>query len=337
METTATHPERRALDPKRLLVRVGRARPEFGVIAIAVLLVIVFSATSGGIWISAYNLTSVLQVTATLGIMALGVSLVIGTGHIDISVGSVFGIGALVYLGSISTIGVVPAALLAVVVAALIGVMNGYLVAKLDIPSLIVTLGSLFIFRGLAIALTEGFSFSVPYGDRGDLAFQVFGGTTVVGLSTAVFWALLVLIVLHVAIFWTVAGNRLLAVGGDAESAHSRGVRVDRVTWLAFIACSALAGFGGVLEAGKLGFADGSFGRLMELQAIASCVLGGCLLTGGRVSVIGTLVGAFLLSSIQSYLVIMGVQPQWFILLLGAIVVGAALADRKFHAWLGRQ
>ncbi len=147
----------------------------------------------------------------------------------------------------------------------------------------------------------------------------------------------MVLVVLHVAIFWTVAGNRLLAVGGDAESARSRGVRVGQVTWLAFIACSALAGFGGVLEAGKLGFADGSFGRLMELQAIASCVLGGCLLTGGRISVVGALVGAFVLSSIQSYLVIMGVQPQWFILLLGVIVVFAALADRTFHTWLLHQ
>lgn len=337
MQTTAAGVKQRSFNPKHLVVRLGRSHPEFGVIAIAILLVIVFSSTSGGYWMSAYNLSSVLQVTATLGLMAMGVSLVIGAGHIDISVGSVFGIAALIYLGTSATIGVVPAALLAVLAAAAIGVMNGFLVAKFNIPSLIVTLGSLFIFRGLAIALTEGFSFSVPYDERGNFVFQALGGTTVFGLNTAVFWALAVLIVLHVIIFWTVAGNRLLAVGGDSSSAHSRGVRVGRVTWFAFIAAAALAGFAGVLEAGKLGFADGSFGRLMELQAIAACVLGGCLLTGGRISVIGTLVGAFVLSSIQSYLVVNGVQPQWFILLLGAIVVFAALADRLFYSWLARQ
>ncbi len=321
---------------KRVLTRLSGRHPEFGVLIVAVLLVLVFGVTSGGVWMTPYNLGSVLQMTATLGIMAMGVSLVIGVGQIDISVGSVFGISALVYLGAIGTLGVLPAALVALVAAAAIGALNGYLVARLDIPSLIATMGSLFVFRGLAIALTEGFSFSVPYRDRGEPAFQLLGGTGVLGVNTAVFWALAVLLVLHVVVFWTVPGNRLLAVGGDRESAHSRGVRVDRVTWGAFVACALLAGFGGVLEAGKLGFADGSFGRLMELQAIASCVLGGCLLTGGRISVVGTLAGAFVLSGIQSYLVIMGVQPQWFVLLLGALVVLAALADRKFHAWLAR-
>jgi simple sugar transport system permease protein/ribose transport system permease protein len=128
-------------------------------------------------------------------------------------------------------------------------------------------------------------------------------------------------------------GNHLLAVGGSSASAHSRGVHVDRVKLSAFILCGALAALGGTLEAGKLGFADGSMGRLMELQAIASCVLGGCLLARGRISLIGALLGAFVLSSIQSYLVIMGVRPQWFMLLLGVIVVLAALGERSLRQW----
>jgi len=88
--------------------------------------------------------------------------------------------------------------------------------------------------------------------------------------------------------------------------------------------------------AGKLGFADGSMGRQMELQAIASCVLGGCLLAGGRVSLTGALMGAFVLSSIQSYLVVMAVKPQWFILLLGLIVVFAAYGDQRFREWASK-
>jgi simple sugar transport system permease protein/ribose transport system permease protein len=159
------------------------------------------------------------------------------------------------------------------------------------------------------------------------------GGADLGFFNTAVLWLIAILIVLTVVLKFMPFGNRLLAVGGSWESAHSRGVRVDRVKLTAFIICGALAAFAGTLEAGKLGFADGSMGRLMELQAIASCVLGGCLLAGGRISLVGALLGAFVLSSIQSYLVVMGVRPQWFMLLLGLIVVFAALGDRGLRQW----
>jgi simple sugar transport system permease protein/ribose transport system permease protein len=141
------------------------------------------------------------------------------------------------------------------------------------------------------------------------------------------------LAVLTIALKLAPFGNHLLAVGGSAASAHSRGVRVDRVKLKAFVICGLLAGLGGVLEAGKLGSADGSMGRLMELQAIAACVLGGCLLAGGRVSLVGALLGTFVLSSIQSYLVVMAIPPQWFMVLLGTIVVLAALGDRRLRQW----
>ena len=297
------------------------------------MLVIVFAATSGGRWANAYNISSILQVTATLGLMTLGVALVIGTGEIDISVGSTFGIGALIYLWFVNNADPVVAPVLAVAAGALIGAFNGWLVTKTGTPALIITLGTLMIFRGLAIALTEGFSFSVPYGDRGGIVYQIFGGGEIWGFNTAIIWLAIIIVALTIYLFATPAGNRLLAVGGSSASAHSRGVRVDRVKLSAFILCGALAALGGTLEAGKLGFADGSMGRFMELQAIAASVLGGCALAGGRVSLIGAVVGAFLLSSIQSYLVVTGVRPQWFILLLGLIVVLAALGDKVLREW----
>jgi simple sugar transport system permease protein/ribose transport system permease protein len=304
-----------------------------GIILIAIALVAIFAATSGGRWANFYNIASILQVTATLGLMALGVSLVIGTREIDISVGSTFGMGALVYLwlannadplvGLIATLGA----------GLLIGLLNGWLVVWAKTPSLIITLGTLMIFRGIAIALTGGFSFSVPYAERGHPVYQVLGGGELFGLNTAVPWMVCVLVALSIFLFATPGGNRLLAVGGSAESAHSRGVHVDRVKITAFAVCGLLAALGGALEAGKLGFADGSMGRLMELQAIAACVLGGCALAGGRVSLVGAVLGAFVLSSIQSYLVVMGVRPQWFILLLGLIVVFAAFGDKALRVW----
>ncbi len=310
-----------------------RKHSEVGIILIAVLLVLFFSSTSFDKWANAYNLASIAQITATLGLLALGASLVMGTGEIDISVGSTFGIGALTYLGTVASIGPIPAMLLAALAGAAIGLFNGFIVTRFGVSSLLLTLSSLLIFRGVAVALTEGFSFSVPYGERSGFFYQLFGGGDFLGVNTAFWWLIVGLLILMVFLYATPGGNRLLAVGGSAESARSRGIRVTRVKMRAFILCGILAALAGTLEAGKLGFADGGMGRLMELQAIAACVLGGCALLGGRVPLIGVVVGAFVLSSIQSYLVVNGVQPQWFMLLLGMIVVTAAISDRVLRDW----
>ncbi|RWI23931.1 ABC transporter permease [Mesorhizobium sp.] len=310
-----------------------RRHAEIGILLIAVALVAFFSTTSDGRWANIYNFGTILQVTATLGLMTLGVALVIGTGEIDISVGSTFGMGALVYLWLAARVDPAAAAVAAAAVGAAIGSLNGLLVTRTGTPSLIITLGTLMIFRGIAIALTEGFSFSIPYAARKGRSFEILGGGEFLGFNTALYWLILLLVLLTVVLTAMPFGNRLLAVGGSADSAHSRGVRVGRVKLSAFVICGALAAFAGTLEAGKLGFADGSMGRLMELQAIASCVLGGCLLAGGRISLVGALLGAFVLSSIQSYLVVMGVAPQWFLLFLGIIVVLAAYGDQSLRQW----
>jgi simple sugar transport system permease protein/ribose transport system permease protein len=314
-----------------------RRHSEIGIFLIGAILVAYFSATSGGYWANLYNLSTIVQQTSTLGLMVLGIALVITTGEIDISVGSTFGMGALVYLWLALRIDPVFAALCAMAVGAAIGTFNGLLVTRTNTPSLIITLGSLMIFRGIAIALTSGFAFSIPYKERASFTYWLLGGDTLFGFNTALIWLVVALIVLSAMLRLTPWGNRLLAVGGSSDSALSRGIRVDRIKLSAFVLCGALAAFGGVLEAGKLGSADGSMGRLMELQAIASCVLGGTLLTGGRVSLIGALAGAFVLSSIQSYLVVMGVAPQWFMVLLGVIVVAAALGDRALRQWALRK
>lgn len=313
-----------------------RAHQEVLPVGIAIVFVLVFVAFSGGVWASPYNLASVLQVTATLGIMALGEALVITSGEIDISVGSTFGFSAIAYLGLVSHLGSTTAMIIALAAGIGIGALNGFMVVLFRIPSLIMTLGSWLIFQGLCLAVTEGFSFSIPWAKRAHSMYTVLGGDEFLGVNTAVFWMAGLFILFQIIVFATPYGNHLLAVGGSNETAHSRGISVRRVKFSAFVLCSLLAAFAGVLEAGKLGAADASMGRYMEMQAIAACVLGGCSLSGGRVSLLGTIVGTFILCSIQSFLVIMGMQPQWFILLLGIIVVGAARADRVFKDWITR-
>jgi ribose transport system permease protein len=293
-----------------------------------VLISLAFAIITRGTWLSVGNMQSLSQITAVLAVMAFGQAIVIATGEIDISVGSVCGIGALVFLGLAPTVGSGLSLLAALACGILIGAFNGVFVAFVGVPSLLVTLGTLFVFQGIGYALTSGFSFVATKAVRQEFIYGAVGGGNFAGINAGVLWVLVLLVVLQVVVFETAVGNRLLAVGGDSVSSFSRGVKVNKIKLGAFVVSGLLAAFAGVLDAAFIGYADGSFGATMELSAIAAAVLGGCRLAGGRISLIGTLLGAFMLRGIQSFLILLGVQPQWYILVAGLIVVLASLADR---------
>lgn len=321
------------------LARIWVKRPEIGVIFVALVLVVAFSSSTEGVWLNLLNRREVLRVTAILAILGIGEMFVISTGQIDISVGSIFGIAGILYIGLTPSVGPLPAVAVAIIAAVIIGSINGLIVAYLQIAPLVVTLGSLFVFRGIVIAVSNSqaaFSFSITRDIRENPIVRFFGGGEVLDYNNAIVWVIIAVIIVQYIYFLTPIGNQILAVGGDATSAQSRGVRVKRVKLGVFIASGFFAGLAGILEGSSLGYVDGAFGRLMELQAIAVVVLGGTALLGGRASVIGTLFGAFILSAIQSYLVIQGIQPQWFTLILGAIIVLVALFDRFMNTSLVR-
>jgi len=313
---------------RQFIGSIVRRHPEGVTISMVVLISLAFAVITQGSWLSVGSMQSLLQVTAVLAVMAFGEAIVIATGEIDISVGSVSGIGALVFLGLAPVVGSGLALLGALACGILIGAMNGVFVALLGLPSLLVTLGTLFLFQGIGYAVTSGFSFAATDSVRQQWIYNAVGNSGVAGVNAGVIWALVVLVVLQLVVFETPVGNRILAVGGDAASSFSRGVNVTKIKFGVFVISGLLAAFAGVLDAAFIGYADGSFGATMELSAIAAAVLGGCHLTGGRISLIGTLFGAFVLRGIQSFLILLGVQPQWYILVVGLIVVFASLADR---------
>ncbi len=321
---------------RQTVARFVLKRPETSAVVVTVVLTAFLSITTGGTWLSLASLQAVVRITAILGIMAFGEALVISAGEVDISIGSVFAMGALVFIGVGRTANLGLTLVLALGTGVVIGLLNGAVVAFFRVPSLIVTLGTLFIFRGIAYGVTEGFNFAASDAVRNRFIFKVMGGVNLAGFNIAVLWVLLALVILHAAIFYSPVGNHILAVGGNAASSYSRGVNVARVRLTVFALSGLLAAFAGILDAANIGYVDGSFGELMELEAIAAAVLGGCTLTGGRLSLVGTLLGAFLLRAVQSYLVILGIQPQWFILLLGLIVVLASLSDRMLTKLLLR-
>jgi simple sugar transport system permease protein len=313
---------------RQRLRQIVRRHPEAATISMVVLISLAFAIITQGSWLSVGNMQSLSQITAVLAVMAFGVAIVIATGEIDISVGSVSGIGALAFLGLAPVVGSGLALLAALACGILIGAFNGLFVAFLGVPSLLVTLGTLFLFQGVGYAVTSGFSFAATKAVRQEFIYNTVGGGGFAGVNAGVIWVLVVLAVLQLMVFETAVGNRILAVGGDAVSSFSRGVNVSKIKFGVLVVSGLLAAFAGVLDAAFIGYADGSFGATMELSAIAAAVLGGCRLTGGRISLIGTLLGAFMLSGIQSFLILLGVQPQWYILVVGLIVVLASLADR---------
>jgi ribose transport system permease protein len=313
---------------RQFIGSIVRRHPEGVTISMVVLISLAFAVITQGSWLSVGNMQSLSQLTAVLAVMAFGEAIVIATGEIDISVGSVSGIGALAFLGLAPVVGSGLALLGALACGILIGAMNGVFVALLGLPSLLVTLGTLFLFQGVGYAVTSGFSFAATDSVRQQWIYNAVGNSGVAGVNAGVIWALVVLVVLQLVVFETPVGNRILAVGGDAASSFSRGVNVTKIKFGVFVVSGLLAAFAGVLDAAFIGYADGSFGATMELSAIAAAVLGGCHLTGGRISLIGTLFGAFVLRGIQSFLILLGVQPQWYILVVGLIVVFASLADR---------
>jgi ribose transport system permease protein len=322
---------------RQFIGSIVRRHPEGVTISMVVLISLAFAVITRGSWLSVGSMQSLSQVTAVLAVMAFGEAIVIATGEIDISVGSVSGIGALVFLGLAPVVGSGLALLGALACGILIGAMNGVFVALLGLPSLLVTLGTLFLFQGVGYAVTSGFSFAATDSVRQQWIYNAVGNSGVAGVNAGVIWALVVLVVLQLVVFETPVGNRILAVGGDAASSFSRGVNVTKIKFGVFVISGLLAAFAGVLDAAFIGYADGSFGATMELSAIAAAVLGGCHLTGGRISLIGTLFGAFVLRGIQSFLILLGVQPQWYILVVGLIVVLASLADRTLTRFATKQ
>jgi ribose transport system permease protein len=322
---------------RQFIGSIVRRHPEGVTISMVVLISLAFAVITQGSWLSVGNMQSLSQLTAVLAVMAFGEAIVIATGEIDISVGSVSGIGALAFLGLAPVVGSGLALLGALACGILIGAMNGVFVALLGLPSLLVTLGTLFLFQGVGYAVTSGFSFAATDSVRQQWIYNAVGNSGVAGVNAGVIWALVVLVVLQLVVFETPVGNRILAVGGDAASSFSRGVNVTKIKFGVFVVSGLLAALAGVLDAAFIGYADGSFGATMELSAIAAAVLGGCHLAGGRISLIGTLFGAFVLRGIQSFLILLGVQPQWYILVVGLIVVLASLADRTLTRFATKQ
>jgi ribose transport system permease protein len=270
------------------------------------------------------NILIILQQSSINAAIALGMTLVIISGGIDLSVGSVAAISAIIG-ATLMTLGVpVPLAVIGtLLVGALSGVFSGTLIAYAGLQPFIVTLGGLSLFRAASLIYSDGNPiFGIPNEFRDFINGHVFS------LPLPVVLVLFITLLLWVVMNKTPLGEYILAIGGNEEAARIAGVPVKRTKITVYIISGVLAAFAALILVGRLGAADPTMGNLWELNAIAAAAIGGASLMGGKGSVIGTLIGAVILGTLSNGLTLLNIQAFYQLLATGFIIIIAMLIDR---------
>ncbi len=305
-----------------------------GAIVGVVVMLVVFTVIDFSGWWTVQTVSNVTQFTAILAFVAMGQALVIITREIDLSVGSVYGLTGVAFITMEPALGVPGSLVLALIIAAAAGLVQAIAVVKGQLPSMIVTLGGLFTARGIIYVWTGGSVHNFSPDARNHPLTLLLGGS-LFGVEAAIYWLIAVAAVLALVLWATPFGNRLLATGGSRESAESRGVQTDRIKIAAFILCSLLAGFAGILTLCNQPQTHVTLGENLELEAIAASVIGGCLLTGGRGSILGAILGALIVVSLRYELIALGAPSSWYITFVGAVLIVAIIFNQKLARFLG--
>jgi ribose/xylose/arabinose/galactoside ABC-type transport system permease subunit len=303
--------------------RVADYAPTYGALAALLLLLIINSVFTPNFFDFNNFRNILLQVSPTV-LVAVGMTLVIATGGIDLSVGSVMAIASAVAATSLDY-GAGAAVILALAAAALAGAFNGALITGFRIQPIIVTLALLISGRGVAQVLSNGGQL-IPFSNA---SFEYLGGGKVAGVPVQV---LVMASVVGLAVFAmraTPFGRYVAAVGGNEAASRLAGVRVHRTKVIVYTLSGLLAGLAGLIETARLGASDAQrVGLNIELDAIAAAVVGGTPLTGGRATVLGTLVGALIMQVITTGFVMNGISYAWSLVIKAAIIVVAVYIQR---------
>lgn len=276
---------------------------------IFVLCLIIFGIWLKGSFFSLSNLLNITRQAGAVSVMAIGMVFVIGLGHIDLSIGSVVALSSLITAYILRDTGnPILAVIVAIGFGAIVGLFNGLCVTTIGMPAFLTTLGSQAILTGIAMWISA--TKAVPITHKGFLFW--FGSGTIGQVPILLFWAVGATVVGYIVLNNTSYGRKILATGGNATSAKYSGVRVNKITVLAFIYNGCLAAIAGTLYAGRAHSARWDFGSGVEMNVIAAVVLGGTAMSGGTGSAIGALIGSFLIMMIDNGLVIggLGVAQQ---------------------------
>ncbi|NPD66663.1 ABC transporter permease [Lichenicola cladoniae] len=315
---------------------------------IALFVVVVFFGLAAPNFASAANVILISKQVAINAILSLGMTFVIITGGIDLSIGSIVGLSGMMagglilhgfdtHLGYTIYFNVVETCLITLVLGVLIGAINGWLITKLNVAPFIATLGMLYVARGAALLSSNGDTFSNLVGRKefGNQGFPFLGEGTILGLPVAIWMMIgLGLVAAYVAVR-TPLGRYIYAVGGNERAAGLSGIRVNHVKMVVYMFSGFCAAVVGLVITSQLVAAQPATGETFELTAIAAVVLGGTSMSGGRGTIGGTIIGAFVIGILSEGLVMMGVSTFWQIVVKGLVIILAVVVDqaqRKLQA-----
>ncbi len=323
VETTEQFPRQKVLQIGRLLRPMSRRRwVDYSFMAAFVLLLLIAASVSD-VFFTQRNVSNLMRQTVTNGLISLGMLVVILSGGIDLSVGSVVALSAILVSGTQQRLPLGLAMLIALGAGVLVGLLNGFLISRFKLAPFIVTLATLGAVRGTVYVYSE-----VPRVPSNPIFRSVLGGS--VG---PVPFAALVMAVCFVLVWFflnrTTAGRAVIAIGGNEEAARLAGIHVSGHILLAYAISGFFAATAGVLLAARLGIAQPSVGAGYELDAIAACVIGGAVLGGGSGGVVGTFGGVLTLGLIDNLLNLFNVQTYYQQIFKGLIILFAVLARRK--------
>ena len=301
------------------------------ILGVLVVIVVFFSAAAGGKFFSASNFSLISQNIAVWAVLGVGMTFVIITSGIDLSIGSVLVFSSVVSAKVMEAIGgdgwgvTFIGILVALVTGALWGVLNGYLVAKAKVPALIVTLGSLSVALGLAQVITDGIDVRSVPGALTDFSTYI----KILGIPALPFVALVTVIIGGIVLHKTKFGRYTFAIGSNELGARRVGINVDRHLIMVYALSGLMAGFGAVLALSQYGTTTIAGQSLTNLNVIAAVVIGGTSIFGGEGSIFGTVVGLFIPAVLQAGFVIIGVEAFWQGVAVGTVLVAAVYVDQS--------
>jgi ribose/xylose/arabinose/galactoside ABC-type transport system permease subunit len=292
-------------------------------IFLAFTVIVVVSSLVSPFFLTTTNLLNILRQISIIGILSVGMTFVIISGGIDLSVGSVIAISG-VFVAVAQNAGVLPGIAVGLLMGALVGFVNGVGITAGRIQPFIMTLGTMAMARGVAYMYTGG----LPIRDISS-SFLALGNDFLFGVPMPIYYLLVVLATAHVVLTYTPYGRYVYGIGSNQEAARLSGVRVDAVKTWVYVMSGVLAGLGGIIYTAQLGIGTPIAGQGYELDAIAAVVVGGASVTGGEGTVFGTFVGAAIIGILSNIMNLTGVNPFVQQFLKGLIIIGAVLLKRN--------
>lgn len=306
--------------------QIGQITQKLGPLLGLIILILIVTVLNPS-FLDPLNILNLLRQVAINALIAFGMTFVILTGGIDLSVGSILALSSAIMANlMLSGLDPILAIIVGVLLGGVMGMVNGLMITKGRMAPFIATLATMTVFRGLTLVYTNG----NPITGLGDsLMFQLFGRGYFLGIPVPAITMLLVFIVLWVVLHKTPFGRKTYAIGGNEKASIISGIKVDRVKIMIYSLIGMLSALAGAILTSRLNSAQPTAGQSYELDAIAAVVLGGTSLTGGRGRIVGTLIGALIIGILNNGLNLLGVSSFYQMVVKGIVIAIAVLLDRK--------